>query len=274
MEVHSPVQQSLSQASSRQRQLADSSSSSSQSTSSSSQEFELPLSPFQLHLDLNTSSAMSSGEEMMLLSVTQAYLSSVLKQIEPNFSRLALYQFVRDFHNLYYSKVAFGGMAYFFGQAMNSSQMHIDLMLSFMGQNATKFLTRLQDSGISQIINVTLISIDGKAMDYLDGKIVEMGASNASNGNETGNLSGGVSQPNSGSVSSREMSGDMRMMTLLLSLLIPGVVFCLACAIYVMRSAREINWSKARTSPDAPVWQSSLHLKTSPNFEEEKAEGG
>ena len=106
MEVHSPVQQSLSQASSRQRQLADSSSSSSQSTSTSSQEFELPLSPFQLHLDLNTSSAMSSGEEMMLLSVTQAYLSSVLKQIEPNFSRLALYQFVRDFHNLYYSKVA------------------------------------------------------------------------------------------------------------------------------------------------------------------------
>ena len=225
-------------------------------------EYEVPLVPFQLYLEYDTGDMMSTRDELMILTATQAYLSSVVKKTEHNFSRLTLYQFVRDYPaSIHYSKVAFGGSAYFFDDEMKQERMEDEMMLSFLGENIEDYIDALQGEGMTHVVNAKVMSIDGVDLEYLDGEIVKMDG--ADEETETGD---------DVITSDREMSEDMTMMTLLLSLLIPGVVFCVACSVFALRSSREIKWSKPKTSPEGPVWQSRCHPERSKMFEEKKEE--
>lgn len=225
-------------------------------------EYEVPLAPFQLYLEYDIGDTMSNRDELMVLNATQAYLSSVLKENEPTFSRLALYQFVRDYpESIHYAKVAVSGSAYFFDDEMKPKLMEDEMMLSFLGENIENYIDALKEVGMAHVVNAKVMSIEGNDLEYVDGEIVKVGG--ADEETETGD---------DAITSDREMSKDMRMMTLLLSLLIPGVALCLACSVFALRSSREIKWSKPKTSPEAPVWQSSRHLEVSKMFEEEKEE--
>jgi hypothetical protein len=223
-------------------------------------EYEVPLVPFQLYLEYDIGDAMSNHDELMVLTATQAYLSSVLEENEPNFSRLTLYQFVRDYpESLHYAKVAVSGSAYFFDDEMKQKLMEDEMMLSFLGENIEGYIDALQEVGMTNVVNAKVMSIEGNDLDYVDGEIVKMAG--ADEETEAGDDT---------ITSDREMTKDMTMMTLLLSLLIPGFVFCVACSVFALRSSREIKWLKPRTSPEAPVWQSSRHPERSKLFEDEK----
>jgi hypothetical protein len=225
-------------------------------------EYEVPLVPFQLYLEYDIGDKMSNRDEMMVLTATQAYLSSVLKENEPNFSSLRLYQFVRDYPgSIHYAKVAVSGSAYFFDDEMKQELMESEMMLSFLGEDIENYIHALQEIGMTHVVNAKVMSIEGIDLEYVDGKIVKMGGSDE----ETETSDDAIT-------SDRDMSEDMRMMTLLLSLLIPGVVLCFACSVFALRSSREIKWSKPKTSPEAPVWQSCRHLEASKMFQEEKEE--
>jgi hypothetical protein len=201
-------------------------------------------------------------------------LSKILDTRIPSFSRLALFQFVRDYpESQHYAKVAIGGTAFFFDRNIELSEVpevQTEINLSFVGENMITFVTALRDAGMTHIVNATLMSVDGSEIEYRDGEMVEMGGS-------------ADSSEYSDSDSEREMSDDMRMMTILLSFCIPGAVLCLACAVFACRSVREIRWKAPKTSPEAPVWHSSEHfrvseasrkfeLKNMKKFEEEKVE--
>lgn len=225
-------------------------------------EYEVPLVPFQLYLEYDIGDTMSNRDELMVLTATQAYLSSVLKESEPNFSRITLYQFVRDYpESIHYAKVAVSGSAYFFDDEMKQELMENEMLLSFLGENIEKYIDALQEVGMKDVVDAKVMSIDGNDLEYVDGEIVKMGVDDEDT--ETGD---------DAITSDREMSGDMTMIALLLSLLIPGVVLCVACSVFALRSSREIKWSKPKTSPEAKVWQRSRHLKVSKMFEEEKEE--
>jgi hypothetical protein len=52
-------------------------------------------------------------------------------------------------------------------------------------------------------------------------------------------------------------SDDMRKMTILLCLLIPGIAILIICSLYMWPSAREINWKKFNlkvTAEDESAW--------------------
>ena len=222
---------------------------------SKEEEYGITIDPFQVMIMYNTNEAMSDDDEMSVLTTTQSYLSSVLSTKEQNFSRLMLYQYVRDYPEAeHYAKVAFGGVAYFFGSSMEKDSMRTELWLSLMGQNSTKFVLALQDAGMKNVVNATLMSIDGNELGMQDGIIVEM---TDDNDNST----------SADTSFDRSMSDDdMTMMTLLLSLLIPGGILCLACTVCLVRSVREINWTKG-TNTDETLWQTSQHNLQSNNNE-------
>jgi hypothetical protein len=212
--------------------------------------FEVPVDPYQLVLQYDDSDPMSSGDEMMILSTTQDYLSSILQLTEPSFSRLALFQFVRDYpESQHYVKVALSGTVYFSKRSVQIEDIQTDILMSFVGRNMLNFVEALRDAGMTHIVNGTLMSIEGNEMDYRDGEMVQMG----------------ISEDESEFIedSDREMSDDMRMMTLLLSLLIPGAVVCLACSVFACRFIREVNWETPKTTPEAPVWQIGEHDRIS-----------
>ena len=215
---------------------------------SKEEEYGITIDPFQVMIMYNTNVAMSDDDEMSVLTTTQSYLSSVLSTKEQNFSRLMLYQYVRDYPEVeHYAKVAFGGVAYFFGSSMEKDSMRTELWLSLMGQNSTKFVLALQDAGMKNVVNATLMSIDGNELGMKDGIIVEMDDDNDKN------------STNADTSFDRSMSeDDMTMMTLLLSLLIPGGILSLACTVCLVRSVREINWTKG-TNTDDTLWQTSQH---------------
>jgi hypothetical protein len=232
-------------------------------------EYEIRVNSFQLYIQSDDSDELTNNDEMMILATTQAYLWSVLEKSQSSFARLSLFQFVRNYpESQHYAKVALSGNAYFFTRSVSSEDVQLEIMLSFVGENMDDFVTVLQEAGVARVVNATLMSVEGNEMDYEDGKMVQEGDSF----NEIEEFA-----------SDREMGDDMRMMTILLSLLIPGAVICLACAVFAWRSIREINWKAPKTTPDAPVWQRSEHLRISKsssrlekdpfeNFEEEKAE--
>jgi predicted RNA-binding protein with PUA-like domain len=214
-------------------------------------EYEVQLDPFQLYLQYDDNDSMSSTDEMMVLTTTQDYLSKMLETRTLSFSRLALFQFVRDYpESQHYAKVAIGGTAFFFEQNMEPSEVQTEIYLNFVGENMITFVTALRDAGMTHIVNATLMSVDGSEMEYRDGEMVGVGGS-------------ADSSEYTDSDSEREMSGDMRMMTILLSLCIPGAVLCLACTVFACRSVREIRWKTPKTTPEAPVWQSSEHCRVS-----------
>jgi hypothetical protein len=229
------------------------------------EEYAVHLLPFQLQVEYDDIDKMSYNDEMMLLRTTQTYLTSILLESAPRFSRLSFYQFVRDYTDAsrHFAKVAFSGIAFFSVYAMEQDAMQTEIMLSFLDKNMTSFVGLLQDAGMTHIMNATLISIEGNEIEYQDGKVVEILDTDDS-----------IEQ-----VSKRqEMSGDMQIMTILLSLAIPGGIIFLACLVCAFRSIREVKWIQQKVDTEATVWQASSHRsyfaeQASKELEEEKEDG-
>jgi hypothetical protein len=225
------------------------------------EEYAVHLLPFQLQVEYDDIDKMSNNDEMMLLRTTQTYLTSVLLESAPHFSRLTFYQFVRDYTDAsrHFAKVAFSGIAFFSVHAMEQDAMQSEIMLSFLDKNMTSFVGLLQDSGMTHIMNATLMSIEGNEIEYQDGKVVEILDTDES-----------IEQ-----VSKRQMSGDMKIMTILLSLAIPGGIIFLACLVCAFRSIREVKWIQQKVDTEATIWQASSHRsyfaeQSSKELEEEK----
>jgi hypothetical protein len=241
------------------------------------EEDKLPLQPFQIRLHYNDLTPMKPSDEMMILNSTMYYLSSRLSMSLPDFSNLMLYQFVRDYvvgdqqQKDHYSKVAMNGIIYFTGSSDNDQStvtrrpddVQTILLENLLGENVTSYIDVLHESGMMNVVNVTLLSIEGNELVYRDGQIFEVGGETSSPSQQT-TAGGGIP------VATVTLDMDeamMRRMTLLLCLLIPGVFIFMASAVFVCRSAREINWrSRPRKSEHVDsVWQTSQHYQDDDN---------
>ncbi len=214
-------------------------------------QYEVPLEPFQILLYYDNNDPMAMSDEMMVLNSTQSYLTSRLREREPNFSSLFLYQFVRDYvaySQDHFSKIAMNGIAYFDFPMSASRQKEVQgqVMDSLMGEKGVQYVDFLYSNGMTHVVNATLLSIQGNEIVYREGQIVE-----SSNGLED--------QGNDELENTRDMDDDdMRMMTLLLCLLVPGIAMLIAATVYACRSAREINWkhTNLKTAELQSTWKS------------------
>ena len=216
------------------------------------QEYELSMFPFQLHLLHVKPCKMSDAEEMMLFSTTHQYLSSILRDSKSSFSNLDLYQFVRNYPDSKIdTKVAFSGKAYFFApNRMDQNELELSVMLGLMGENSTKFLSSLQDMGMTNIRNATLMSMEGKAIQYHGGKFIG------------GGFTKQVEQQNGPLIhigSTRQMNQEMKMTTLLISILIPALTLCLVSLLFVVRLLRGLNYPRRKVCADSVAWRSCYH---------------
>jgi hypothetical protein len=223
-------------------------------TQSQLPEVGVALSPFQVMLVYNNSDAMTNNDEMTVLDTTQNYLSSILSENDPAaFSRLLLYQFVRDYpESQHYAKIAFSGTVYYFATDPGEKKIQTDMLFGLVGQNILKFVQALQAAGMKDVVNATLMSIAGNELGILDGEITEIETNEDSGGG------GGANDTSTDTVADRSMSDHTRIITVLLSLSIPAAVMFLACCVYASRSLREINWTKG-ANPDSPVWHTLEH---------------
>lgn len=218
-------------------------------------QYDVPLQPFQILLRHDNKNPMATSDEMKVLNSTQYYLSSRLKDREPGFSNLLLYQFVRDFvDNDHFSKIAMSGIIYFtipIG-ATHQRDLQAQIMDSLMGHNLDQYVDVLYSNGMTHIVNATLLSIKGIEMVYWEGRIVE---------NATHLWVEDSQGENEYDEATRDTmdDDDKRKMTTLLCLLIPGIAILMTCTLYVWRSASEINWKQTNQKMTAEVesaWQS------------------
>jgi hypothetical protein len=92
------------------------------------------------------------------------------------------------------------------------------------------YIRELQLAGLTNIINATLLSMQGNKMVYQDGAMVKMDESEQSD------------EDDQEGDNSRDME-DMRWrMTLLLCLLVPSSVLFLALKVFLCRWSKEVNW--------------------------------
>jgi hypothetical protein len=232
-----------------------------------------------------------SIDEMVILNSTQSYLSKCLSKSLPNFSYLMLYQFVRDYvvdsddggdaagstnrgdqaiNHQHYSKIAMNGIIYFSPTGSNTGakatstittrpdDVQVLLLQNLLGDNVTKYVDVLHANGMLNVVNATLLSIEGNEFPYRDGQIVEAGQEIPAP-TTSGSGDGIITIP---TVTTMDMDDDMmRRMTLMLCLLIPGAFLFLAAAVFCCRSAREINWIPTwRKAEHDLVWQTSQHV--------------
>ena len=219
-------------------------------------EYEMALQPFQIRLEYNNMLPVADSEEMLVLNSTQYYLSSILKESEPAFSRLFLYQFVRDYVMMeskdHFSKIAMNGIVLFTSPNNPSRQTKVqNEIMKSLSLNSDRFILSLQSAGMTNIINSTLLSMQGNEIIYQDGTMVEMDESQQTDDDQEENP--------------RDMGDDMRMrMTLLICLVVPGSVIAVALLIFIYRWAKQVNWKstpgRRRSTEDDKVWQSrDLH---------------
>lgn len=240
------------------------------------QEYEIELESFQLYLEYDDVEPLTSSQEMKIFSATQVFLMYHLNLTFPStFLRLQLFQFVRDFNpqdednnnggqqneNNYYAKVAVTVRAFFSSRSMDVDQIQEVVYGAFVGENKFNFVKALEEIGLTSIVDVTLMELDGSEMEFSDDKSTINDGDNIGDNDNTTSGTGAGGANNDDATVDREMSDDMRMLTILLSLMIPVAVICLACAVFGYRSIREIKWSRPKTTPDAPIWQSEEHLR-------------
>lgn len=234
-------------------------------------EFEIVLDPFQLELRFDNDqslarSAMTSRDEMIILETAQTFLSERLHDTISTFSRLALFQYVRDFpieEKQHVAKAAFGGFAFFSMPNMDPASVQLEIYLSFLGEMKMTFVQALLDAGLEDIVNVTLMSIDGTEMEYRDGTLQPVGQTSSFSSTPSSTISDDDSHDDPASTDSHvKLRGEnsIWIKTIVISLLIPAVIFCIVLTIYGYRVAREINWDAANNNtaihPDS-CWQSS-----------------
>jgi hypothetical protein len=206
-------------------------------------EYEVPLEPFQIHLQYDDSDRMAKSDEMMVLNSTQKYLTARLHEREPGFSHLFLYQFVRDYvldFQGHYSKIAMNGIAHFDTSMSATRQREVQavIMVSLTGDKVEQYIGVLHSAGMTHVVNATLLSMNGNPMVNRDGPIVE----SSSDGKDQ-QVQHGKNE------NTRDMDDDMRRMTLLLCLLVPGIAMLFAAVVYACRSVNEINWKHAAVEP-------------------------
>jgi hypothetical protein len=211
-------------------------------------EYEMALQPFQIRLEYNNMLPVADSEEMLVLNSTQFYLSSILKGAQPDFSRLLLYQFVRDYVMMeskdHFSKIAVNGMVLFTSPNNSSRQTGVqNEIMKSLSLNSDRYIKSLQSAGMTNIINSTLLSMQGNEIIYQDGTMVEMDESQQIDDDQEENP--------------RDMGVDVRMrMTLLICLVIPGSVVSVALMVFIYRWAKQVNWkSTSGRSEDDKVWQ-------------------
>lgn len=211
--------------------------------------YDVPLLPFQIRLLYDDNEPMAKSDEMSFLNSTQHYLSSRLTETEPDFWRLFLYQFVRDFgaySHAHYSKIAMNGIVYF-DTPMNSTrngEVQAHILHSFMGENIDHYIDALHSGGMTHVVDATLLSMKGHEMVDHEGQIVESSSDPEGERNETERT--------------REMDDVTRRMTLLLCLLVPAIAILIATIAFASRSSQEIKkWGKVNflTAVDQSAWQ-------------------
>lgn len=206
-------------------------------------EYEMPLQPFQVRLEYSDSFPMPKSDEMIVLSSTQYFLANQLQDSEPGFLRIVLYQYVRDYvmeeSRQHFAKIAMTGTVSFTTPTTEERTDRVQNSLFMkMSADADKYVSILHEEGMEHVVNATLLSIQGNEVTYEDGQMVEMSEPESE-------LPSGEQQQPSEDVESRDMGDDMRNKVLLLCLLVPGLAILVAAIVFVVRIAREINWSRS-----------------------------
>mmetsp|Transcript_2092 Transcript_2092/g.3473 ORF Transcript_2092/g.3473 Transcript_2092/m.3473 type:complete len:300 (-) Transcript_2092:186-1085(-) len=216
------------------------------------EDYQLHLEPFQILLEYDNVSPTTNSDEMLVLETTQRYLSLQLQTTEADFSRLILYQFVRDYvmeSRDHFSKIAMNGVVFFSTPNTPTRQSRVQLqIMKDISTDSESYVAMLRAAGLNHVVNATLLSIQGNEMMFENGEMVEMDEAQPADVNEE---------------SSRDMGDEMRRrMMLLLCLVVPGSALFLAVVVFMFRflMTHEINW-RASTSRDAKnedkMWRSN-----------------
>lgn len=208
-------------------------------------EYVMALEPFQVLLEYDDEFPMPKSDEMIVLTSTQYYLSTQLQASEPDFQRIVIYQYVRDYvmeSNEHFSKIAMNGMVMFSSPVSEAFKSRVlNQIFKLLSANADRYVAVLREEGMDNVVNSTLLSIQGNEMTYQHGVMVEKTQPEATGGQDEDDLS-------------RDMGEDMRKNVLLLCLLVPGIAIIAAAVVFLARMAREIKWSSP-TQNDA-LWRS------------------
>ncbi|KAL3920181.1 MAG: hypothetical protein SGILL_003391 [Bacillariaceae sp.] len=211
-------------------------------------EYEMALQPFQVFLEYDDSFPMAKSDEMVVLSSTQSFLSAQLETTEPDFVRIMLYQYVRDYvmeTQEHYSKIAMNGMVFFSSSITEDLRSRVvNQIFKSLSTSSTAYVDILRSNGMNHVVNATLLSMQGNEMMYQNGEMVEM--------NNPGSIEYETEEPIS--ASSRDMGNDMKNKVLLLCLIVPVAAILLAAAVFALRFAREVNWRGGPTH-DENLWQ-------------------
>ncbi|KAG7372194.1 hypothetical protein IV203_018337 [Nitzschia inconspicua] len=206
-------------------------------------DYEMSLRPFQVLLQYDDSFPMPKSDEMIVLSSTQQYLTTQLQKSEPDFLRITLYQYVRDYvmeSREHFSKIAMNGMAFFSSPITEDLKSRIQNdVFTKLSADSDQYVSILHEKGMEHVVNATLLSIQGNEMTYEDGKMIEMSVPEQSK-----DVSEGLS---------RDMGDDMRNKVVLLCLLVPGFAILAIATVFLVRMAREINWSYSARNES--LWQ-------------------
>ncbi|KAG7343061.1 hypothetical protein IV203_021006 [Nitzschia inconspicua] len=206
-------------------------------------DYEMSLRPFQVLLQYDDSFPMPKSDEMIVLSSTQHYLTTHLQKSEPDFLRITLYQYVRDYvmeSREHFSKIAMNGMVFFSSPITEDVKSRIQNdVFTKLSADSDQYVSILHEEGMEHVVNATLLSIQGNEMTYEDGKMIEMSVPEQSKE---------VSED-----LSRDMGDDMRNKVVLLCLLVPGFAILAIATVFLGRMAREINWSYSARNES--LWQ-------------------
>lgn len=137
--------------------------------------YEMPLQPFQVLLQYDDSFPMPKSDEMIVLSSTQYYLASQLQDSEPDFLRIVLYQYVRDYvmeeSRQHFVKVAMTGTVSFSSPTTEERTDRVQNSLFMkMSADADEYVSILHEEGMDHVVNATLLSIQGNEVMYENGQ--------------------------------------------------------------------------------------------------------
>jgi hypothetical protein len=223
-------------------------------------EYEMSLEPFQVLLKYDDSFPMRKSDEMILLSSTQYYLTTQLQLSEPDFQRIVLYQYVRDYvmeSREHFAKIAMNGIVFLASPITEDFKSRmLDRIFQKLGDDSDQYIAVLHEEGMNHVVNVTLLSIQGNELAYENGKmVVKTGPEAASKQDEK---------------LSRNMGGDMQKNVLLLCLLVPGLAVTSAAVGFLVRMAREITWNFSTHNEN--LWQSKgNHYGNTPTITTQQA---
>jgi hypothetical protein len=203
-------------------------------------EYEMTLEPFQVLLEYDDNFPMPKSDEMIVLSSTQFYLTTQLQSSEPDFQRIVLYQYVRDYvmeSREHFAKIAMNGIVFFASPITEDFKSRIlSRIFQKLSDEAHQYIAVLHEEGMNHVVNVTLLSIQGNKLMYENGKMVVK------------------TEPETSAELSRDMGNDMQKNVLLLCLLVPGLAVTAAAVGFLVRMGREIKWSCSTQNQN--VWQS------------------